>query len=968
MRYFRDSTLVAVLPDGTWLRLEHRGDIARVRREHPTWDGSVLCAKTHLRTLRELRELLMDHPANIERWNIDPRVVEGRRPEGVQFPLHRLHWRGIDAVGGAKQLIEDAFPGANKTLRTAASELLGENSERAAFRLSVAAAMRGVVSDDELAVMLRTWSPHESHNWAPVDVERFRTAFLRATEGREQRRGTLLLNLMNGQSLSDAELAAILEHTTRTMDEQTQHLMMKRSNAVIEELGNVQGLTTEIQLKLLFDGRGRVLLKNGNASTEAVLQAVRFPNLREQVLQNVKLDDALFDALMKSVENTTPLGENEAGASREERVTRARRTLLVGLALNWTLTPEMQQRIASEQNLNVSHALSGNPACTKEVQRVLIEHATRSLEEWRVSSDQRDSAETRQKEILDNLCNMQTLDPGVSRDLADVVGSWGRDTLCRRHDLPEDTIWTYLTVFDAEERARLVRGLYNRPEKPSVELEQYAVERTDYETMCHIAQFTTREEIQLEVARSVLNGDRWGNPLEAVEGLMLNRALTSLVAETLTLSPDPAVRRAALSATHGVEGVSLQRRLEMARTDENENVRAIACIVPKPGEAIEQLVFHDDTFRQSLTTSLLHSLEEELLVHSVLSDELQRHIAERGTRTQQANLAQCRGTLAEGVMMTLAQQDDTRVRAMVLERPDLSDTAVQAVSTLYPQDAERAHRHQERLAQFAEEQRQWDERRERFAPEGREERLRTTEQDVLQEGRREYRDEADIHFMTREMHEYEARGYHHPLEAAVCQNGVMREWETERGSEIQVGQVSHVRDLPGFEAVPFPNIKQAQALIDGYEVTTVEPELLEQKTAPSRTAMVATQAVRLRARVLESAQVIEQNAEYMGNCTSGYTSRVARGDTRLVGMYDEDGTCRLNIELSFDPYQGCWEPGEINTRFNGYGYGYDDTPFAMRQVADQIAERMNQGDPRVSPRSAERRTRARSRGRRRIEW
>jgi hypothetical protein len=134
--------------------------------------------------------------------------------------------------------------------------------------------------------------------------------------------------------------------------------------------------------------------------------------------------------------------------------------------------------------------------------------------------------------------------------------------------------------------------------------------------------------------------------------------------------------------------------------------------------------------------------------------------------------------------------------------------------------------------------------------------------------------------------------------------------------------------------------------INGFEVHTVSPEAFgAQGVEPAGSN--EPESVRLQARVLDSSQTIDQNAEYMGNCTSGYTSRVARGDTRLVGMYDEDGRCRLNVELSYDDYRGRWEPGEINTRFNGYGYGYDATPEPMQEIADQLAELMNEGDPRV---------------------
>jgi hypothetical protein len=53
----------------------------------------------------------------------------------------------------------------------------------------------------------------------------------------------------------------------------------------------------------------------------------------------------------------------------------------------------------------------------------------------------------------------------------------------------------------------------------------------------------------------------------------------------------------------------------------------------------------------------------------------------------------------------------------------------------------------------------------------------------------------------------------------------------------------------------------------------------------------------------------------------------------------------LNVELSYDYNWGRWEPGEINTRFNGYGYGYSATPEPMKKIADELAELLNSTEP-----------------------
>ena len=73
-RYFRDHTIVAVLKDGSWVEITHRGDVARISKEHPSWDGSILCGTKG--GVMKLRAELLDDPAKVQRWNVDERVVD----------------------------------------------------------------------------------------------------------------------------------------------------------------------------------------------------------------------------------------------------------------------------------------------------------------------------------------------------------------------------------------------------------------------------------------------------------------------------------------------------------------------------------------------------------------------------------------------------------------------------------------------------------------------------------------------------------------------------------------------------------------------------------------------------------------------------------------------------------------------------------------------------------------------------
>jgi hypothetical protein len=196
MRYFSKYTLVAVLPDGTMLEITHRRDVARLRRDHPEWDGSTLCAAVSGH--EELHDLLIHDPTRVERWQIDERIIEGRRERGGAYELMRLFETGdISSIGGLRQMCDELFPGANKTLRTAIETRL-EDGANSAMRLSFAAAMRGIITDDEIAAALREPSLSDVIRWGWESPQEIRTLFLTATKGlNQERRAMLAKNLVS---------------------------------------------------------------------------------------------------------------------------------------------------------------------------------------------------------------------------------------------------------------------------------------------------------------------------------------------------------------------------------------------------------------------------------------------------------------------------------------------------------------------------------------------------------------------------------------------------------------------------------------------------------------------------------------------------------------------------------------------------------------------------------------------------
>jgi hypothetical protein len=182
----------------------------------------------------------------------------------------------------------------------------------------------------------------------------------------------------------------------------------------------------------------------------------------------------------------------------------------------------------------------------------------------------------------------------------------------------------------------------------------------------------------------------------------------------------------------------------------------------------------------------------------------------------------------------------------------------------------------------------------------------------------------------------ETRTVSHPIvdelrEAAVCVN---RSEYTE--VRFTAEDARHISDLPGADTIEFRGVRDVQDRLDG-ETFTVRSQHLTRGTED------ADRPRELVAHVIDNGRALRENSEYMGNCTSGYASRIAGGGTQIVQMIDEDGHCQLNIELERDD-EGTWTAVQTNSRFNGYGATGDDVPKEVRSIGEKLAKLMNEGE------------------------
>ena len=231
MRYFRDHTLAAVLPDGTWIEIKHRGDIARLRRKYPTWDGTVLCGSKCTGGLIGLRNKVTAAGSTVEIWNIDERSIEGRRPEDAS--VHALHKWAITgatkAVGGVRQLVETIAPGAPKSVRNAfeAAILRGEHH---AVDVISAAWRAGLLSNPDQIVELLGHARLPVRSVPDPRLERLLRGVV--ATGRNVDAVGFIASMVDGSQMLDAGARRLLAEDVATPPAILQVLAMDTSESV----------------------------------------------------------------------------------------------------------------------------------------------------------------------------------------------------------------------------------------------------------------------------------------------------------------------------------------------------------------------------------------------------------------------------------------------------------------------------------------------------------------------------------------------------------------------------------------------------------------------------------------------------------------------------------------------------------------------------------------------------------------
>lgn len=209
-RKFGHYALAAVLPGGEIVEISHRKMVKELMREHPLWDGLVLCANRAVLGKSSIVDALINTPASVERWYIDERVIEGRRPTGRAYTLHRLAHGGVEAIGGMQQAMSNLLATSDPSVRRAAAKLIEHAGRNAAYRVSLALAAQGFLDAHTIANLLRTKTPYEHATFAPVDVEATRAAFAVMQTRYPNEYQACIAQMLDGSTLGPAWLGEYL--------------------------------------------------------------------------------------------------------------------------------------------------------------------------------------------------------------------------------------------------------------------------------------------------------------------------------------------------------------------------------------------------------------------------------------------------------------------------------------------------------------------------------------------------------------------------------------------------------------------------------------------------------------------------------------------------------------------------------------------------------------------------------------
>jgi hypothetical protein len=821
MRYFREHILVAVLPDGNWIEIHHRADIARLQKSRPDWDGTVLCSK--VRDTDELYHLLIEEPTKVERWQLDARIIEGRREQGGAYELLRLFETGDPTtLGGVRQVLDQLFPGANKTLRKAVEERLGDGAN-SAMRLSFAVAMRGILTDDEIAAALLEPSLSDTLRWGWESPQEIRTLFLTATRGLSQERRQILAKSLVSvagrgahETYGPGYARAIREGAVR--HELALKITREGSDDAKAQLGGV--CDAEIQ---------RILVNDTSAYVREALSTN--PGLAEDVRAKLLDDPApnVFAAVIRDCQDLETLERYAFGANEAHR-----------------------------------QAALGNPHATAEMQIRMLQQVLESGDRsaaWalvRVAKDE---------QVLDAIIESVSI-AGIGDVVGTCVERLSDQQLERIIERAGDDWITVLGDYGIED-PRVQQRLLAAGAFREVSMGTNLTKETQQAILRHAVETGESTELLERVIGSV--HEHGAAELDE-----------SLQRYAITLMGDPAYQLRFMGRPELTEDVVR----ELLTTDNRNMALGLTATAARMAEEL----IHSADDAASIARPLARNKHLEGPGRTLALEYAPDNFARRVdlSHDEQLSLLRTEDSIVRVVLAGSEHTDTSILRR--LSRDSDEDTQRRAVETLAAREARPAT--------------------------------------------------AEYHFRERMA---ETRTVSHPIvdelrEAAVCVN---RSAYTE--VRYTADDARHISDLPGADTIEFRGVRDVQDRIDGQSFTVareqLEPQREDAQVGAENSMSGSSQLV---ARVIDNGRELRENAEYMGNCTSGYAARIAGGGTQIIQMLDEDGRCQLNVELERDD-EGIWHAAQTNSRFNGYGHIGDAVPEDIRSIGETLAGLMNEG-------------------------
>ena len=949
--YFRDAILVAVMPDGEWVEIKHRRDVSKIKQSNGDWDGSVLYAK-NVQGLGRLRDLLIENPARVERWYTDERVIEGRRPRGEQFALHRLCWLGMHRSGGSRQIVEESLPGLSRPLRASGISFLERHRENGALRLSLVSSLRGYLTDDEMAALLTQETVYELQLWAPVDIERYRVNFARATEGLPNERvRSMARSVLNGSSLTDVETSAAIEAWAKksegALSDDLVRQVLSREGKVWQELCWVRGMSVEHQAETLKRILALDIETPDNEEdywsyneTEVLLERVERAESFSAEAVSLVIKSGVnvskwVHLLPHNTETYKLLAARHASLDLRDAVALSIRTDLE------TVLEVMRDGVSDKALASVAKRRDLDYETQKEIYRDSDERVRRGL----------GTDET--KQIAVKLAG----NPGVDeRLLVSMLGTTNFDlhmAIIREHlskreasrdvidaALRSDMPYTRAAALEMASREQQ-RELASRDESPVV-LTQLALVANDPEALMTLAErsasFTGRLEnpeagVKIPGIDALVTGLRVSDSETIAEGLVRNDTMR----ENTALSDNAYRVGSRMMRVYLLEdsesALSESIRIDAVSSDDIL-ISTPAMRSKKPYSSLQRAAIDNQRGNGEMLRWILRE--------AVLTTETQQYVRERGVLQELLMMADNRNELDRETIEDLATHRSPNVRRKIaVKEKDRDVTEAMAGDSDFETKARAIA-----LLKFE------DERRVSAA-------ANTNSSSDLEHKREESRSEGDIHRVvssaTIRYDEPAKRREHHPIEYAAVPASVLSEMRAVGGPLIVETRGNDVRSLPNFSSLTYRGVEERQSVLDdslwtvseGYLNKHVDFSLEKEDGLQSSLDELSDRDVNvtteLKARVISSPDTLDKNARYMQNCVDSYGGRIARGTSLIIALDDQNGACRLNVHLEHNYETNKWEIEQINTIRNGYGRG-SVAPTPVLNIALDIAERINKQD------------------------